>query len=118
MLDWLYRVYGYPHEALHALALRMIGRRAVAVTARYTDIPDDLTTAQYIFVAGLPALVFWGCAAAGLLLVMTPASGWALLVGIGLALFGVGGGLGTMGDLTLIAARLLERRFPNEDDSS
>jgi hypothetical protein len=59
----LIRIFGWPHELLHVAALRLIGRRAVDVTQTHVDIPDDLSTGQYVFVAGLPALVFWGGAA-------------------------------------------------------
>lgn len=108
-MEALYRIFGPPHELLHVLALLLIGRRPERVSSRYVDIPDDLTTGQYVFVAGLPALVFWGLALAGL---------WRLVSGTGLgevalgfAVMSVGtmAGLGTLGDLQLIAARLAGR---------
>jgi hypothetical protein len=109
-MDWLLRLYGLPHEALHALALRLIGRRAIRVARTHIDIPDDLTTRQYVFVAGLPALVFGGITIIAAVALLNAASiieaAVALLVvtaaGIGAA--------GTVGDLTLIMERLAQDR--------
>lgn len=105
LLIW---IYGWPHELLHLLALWLIGRRAVGITRTHIDIPIDLTAAQYVFVAGLPAIVFWGstllCARQlfaaeeiGQLVL------WALLV-----IFFSLGGLGTLGDVLLIIERLVQ----------
>ena len=65
------RIFGPPHELLHVLAL-LIGRRPTAISWTHVDIPDDLTTRQYVFVAGLPALVFWSATALALLVYHTP----------------------------------------------
>lgn len=54
----LLRLFGPPHEWLHVLALWLVGRRPTRVTVTHVDIPDTLTTRQYVFVAGFPALVF------------------------------------------------------------
>lgn len=108
-MDFLTRLYGPPHELLHVLALRLIGRRAVTWTRSHVDIPDDLTRGQYVFVAGLPALVFWGAALAGVVLLLRAGDAVGLAAGLILLLAGGLGGLGTLGDLALIAARLLER---------
>lgn len=109
-MDILYRIFGPPHELLHVIALWIIGRRPRAVSIRHVDIPDDLSTREYVFVAGLPALVFWG---AGL---------WSLMGVVNAGTFGEGvvcfllfmvcsmAGFGTLGDLQLIAARLKEER--------
>jgi hypothetical protein len=112
----LLRVFGPPHEALHLLALLLIGRRAVSFTRLHVDIPDDLTTRQYVFVAGFPALVFLIAAALGVTgLVM--AQTWTQ-AGLGLlaALLGTIALAGTVGDLQLIAARLMEER--SQEDST
>lgn len=105
-METLYRVFGPPHELLHIVALLLIGRRPKAVNSRYVDIPDDLSTPAYVFVAGLPALVFWGAALVALLKVVN-ASGIGEAV-IAFVVFTVAAlaGLGTFGDLQLILRRL------------
>jgi Putative zincin peptidase len=107
-MEVLYRIFGPPHELLHVLALLLIGRRPESMTTRYVDIPDDLTTGQYVFVAGLPALVFWGVVLAGMVLLTTGASFGEAVVGFVMMTVGVLAGLGTIGDLQLIAARVRE----------
>lgn len=102
----LTRIFGPPHELLHLLALLLIGRRPLAFTWTHVDIPDDLSARQYVFVAALPALVFWGAALAGVLLLLNAVDGRGLLLGGALLLLGGLGGWGTLGDLRLIAARL------------
>ena len=62
-MNILVRIFGWPHELLHVLALRLIGRQPRMVQQTHVDIPDDLSTSQFVFVAGLPALTF-GLAAA------------------------------------------------------
>lgn len=104
----LTRIFGWPHELLHVLALVLIGRRPEAVAQTHVDIPDDLSTAQYVFVAGLPALVFWPLALFALRGVFAangilPVLGWGLLTSVTLM-----AAIGTLGDLYLIAMRLLE----------
>lgn len=106
MLEQLNRIYGAPHELLHVLALLLIGRRALKYNRQQVVIPSDLTTAQYVFVAGLPALVFFGCLAAGavwLINVRTPTQAGIAVAVILAAGFGAAG---TIGDLQLIAHRL------------
>lgn len=107
-MELLYRIFGPPHELLHVLALLLIGRRPARVTARYVDIPDDLTTGQYVFVAGLPALVFWGVGLAGMVQLTSGANFGEVAVGFVVMTVGVLAGLGTIGDLQLIAARVRE----------
>jgi hypothetical protein len=112
-MEWL-RFFGPPHEALHVLALWLIGRRAVSFTSTYVDIPDDLTTRQYIWVAGLPALVFWGLAGLGALLLINAPT---LLQGVGgfvLLSLSTLAGLGTFGDIQLILLRLMEETTKTE----
>ncbi len=107
-MEWLYRIFGPPHELLHVLALILIGRKPVAVTMRHVDIPDDLTTAQYVFVAGLPALVFWGIAVIGLLMLMRGPEFGDWLMGFVVLSLGMLTGFGTLTDLQRIVARLSE----------
>lgn len=105
-MDALYRLFGPPHELLHVLALLLIGRRPKAINSRYVDIPDDLSTPAYVFVAGLPALVFWGAALAALFAVIN--SQTFIETVIAFAVFSVTAlaGLGTIGDMQLILRRL------------
>lgn len=107
-MEWLYRIFGPPHELLHVLALLLIGRKPVAVTWRHVDIPDDLNTGQYVFVAGLPALVFWGVALVGLLMLVKGQDFGDVLIGFLVMSLGMLNGLGTLTDLQQIAARLSE----------
>lgn len=102
----LARLYGWPHEMLHVLALRLVGRRAQAAAHTHVDIPADLGRAQFVFVAGLPALVFWPLAAVGLrqLLAAPDLPGALLWMVYGALLFPAAAG--TLGDLALIAMRL------------
>jgi hypothetical protein len=102
----LYRLFGPPHEALHVLALWLIGRRPRAVSFRHVDLPDDLSTRQYVFVAGLPALVFWSAALIGALRLAAAANFSDLLLGFAVMSLGGLAGLGTYGDLRLIWRRL------------
>lgn len=106
---WIYRIFGPPHELLHLLALRLIGRRAVAFTWTHVDIPDDLSVREYVFVAGLPALVFWFAAASGAVRLVNAHSLGDVLLGIALLMIFTLAGLGTMGDIQLILMRLMER---------
>lgn len=113
-MHFLIRVFGPPHELLHVLALLLVGRRPERVTRSHVDIPDNLTTRQYIFVAAFPALVFGGGAllgVAGLLNATTLAQvGLALLVVVvcGLA------AAGTVNDIELILLRLQQTRNEGE----
>ena len=105
-MEILYRIFGPPHELLHVLALFLIGRRPKAISYRHVDIPDDLSTRAYIFVAGLPALVFWGVAlVAGIKLANASGIGEVL---VAFAVFSVAAmaGLGTVGDIQLIIRRI------------
>ncbi len=107
-MEILYKIFGPPHEFLHVLALLLIGRRPKTVGYRHVDIPDDLSTRAYVFVAGLPALVFWGTAIiAGIKLGAASSFGEAVMMFI---LFSVAAlaGLGTVGDIRLIMRRLQE----------
>jgi hypothetical protein len=107
-MDWLLRLYSRPHEALHVLALRLIGRRPVAVGRQHVDIPDDLTTRQYVFVAGLPALVFGALTLAGVLALLNAGSLVALALAWLVIMAGGFGAAGTVGDIQLIVLRLMD----------
>ncbi len=111
-MEQLKRIYGTPHELLHVLALALIGRSAVFVGQDHVIIPDDLTTRQYVFVAGLPALLFFlalGLGAIGLLNAQTPGQAGiacAVILAAGFA------AAGTVGDLQLIALKLSGHKPP------
>lgn len=108
----LSRIFGPPHEALHVLALWLVGRRALSISWTHVDIPDDLTTPQYIFVAGLPALVFWSAAALALLAALNAADLGRLLLALAATLvFGLAA-YGTLGDIHLILLRLMGDQPP------
>lgn len=114
-MQFLYRVYGYPHEFLHVLALWLIGRRAVQVTRTHVDIPNDLSMRQFVFVAGMPALVFGAATLACVLMLFSAANvGQAVLWFVAMDLFGLGAA-GTVGDLMVIAARLRRDGTPPSD---
>jgi hypothetical protein len=108
-MESLRRIYGTPHELLHVLALALIGRRALHVGQDHIIIPNDLTTGQYVFVAGLPALVFFTILALGtlgLLNAQTPGQAGAaaaVIIASGFA------AAGTIGDVQLILLRLTQR---------
>lgn len=107
---WIMRIFGPPHELLHLLGLWLVGRRAVAFSWRHVDIPPDLSLGEYLFVAGLPALVFWGAAGVGLLRLLNADGLNGVIIGGVVLLLGVLGGLGTVGDLHLMMMRWMEER--------
>ncbi|MFQ3567903.1 MAG: hypothetical protein SNJ59_13005 [Aggregatilineales bacterium] len=111
----LLRIFGPPHEALHWLALRLIGRRPARVTGRHIDLPPDLTTRQYIFVAGLPAFVFLLIGALGLLGAILSATVVQATLGLLAAGLGMIGLASSAGDLQLIAERLASEASAGSD---
>jgi putative zincin peptidase len=104
------RIFGWPHELLHVLALLLIGRRAVGVGRTHVDIPPDLTTRQYVFVAGLPALVFWTLDAACAYMLIHAGSLAEVALWLALTFIAALAAIGTIGDIYLIIARLLSER--------
>ena len=109
-MKWVLRILGPPHEGLHLLALWLIGRRAVGFSWTHVDIPDDLSVGQYVFVAGLPALVFWGAAAVSMWTLLNARSLGEGVAGFAALMLGSLAGLGTFGDVELIIRRVLEAR--------
>ncbi len=109
-MNELTRILGFPHELLHLLALRVIGRRAVSWTRTHVDIPDDLTDNQYVFVAGLPALVFVILALLGMYAIANAQTYPQSIVAIVVMVFGTLSLSGTAGDLQLIADRLSTKK--------
>ena len=105
-MDILYRIFGPPHELLHVLALFLIGKRPKAIGYRHVDIPDDLSTREYVFVAGLPALVFWGIAfITALKMVNASSLGEGIILFVAFSVASLAG-MGTLGDIQLILRRL------------
>ena len=111
VLLWL---FGWPHEMLHVVALRLIGRQPKAVTQSHVDIPDDLSTGEFVFVAGFPALVFWTLAAITIQLLFSATSLPLRLLWLALAAVVVIGAFGTIGDILLIFARIMRDRIPDD----
>ncbi len=106
---WINRIFGPPHEFLHLLALWLIGRRAVGFSWTHVDIPNDLSVGQYVFVAGLPALVFGIIAAAGALTLIHAHSLGDVVIGFAVMMLSMFALFGTAGDIQLIVLRLNER---------
>jgi hypothetical protein len=105
-MEILYKIFGPPHEFLHVLALLLIGRRPKTIGYRHVDIPDDLGKWSYIFVAGLPALVFWGMALiAGIKLGSAATFGEVIITFVVFSVAALAG-LGTVGDIQLIIKRI------------
>ena len=103
----LAQLYGWPHEMLHVLALAADRPRAQAVAHTHVDIPADLGRGEFVFVAGLPALVFWpltGIAAQQLLAAQGLGAALFWLVCAALPCPSLPAAAGTLGDLMLIAA--------------
>ena len=105
-METLYRIFGPPHELLHVLALFLIGRRPKSIGYKHVDIPDDLSTHAYVFVAGLPALVFWGLALVAGLKLANAGNFGEIIVAFAVFSVAVLAGLGTLGDIALIIRRL------------
>ena len=105
-MEILYKIFGPPHELLHVLALLLIGKRPKAISYKHVDIPDDLSTKAYVFVAGLPAFVFWGAAlVAGIKLASANSLGEIVVMFVFFSV-AIMAGLGTLGDIQLIMRRL------------
>src|SRR5829696_6519205 len=107
-MQTLKRIYAAPHELLHVLALLIIRRKPVFVGGDHVIIPSDLTTAQYVFVAGLPALVFFGLTALGAVWLLNAPSASHAGAAMAVILAAGFGAAGTTGDIQLILARLMQ----------
>jgi hypothetical protein len=105
----LLRVFGLPHEALHVVALWLIGRRAVQFTMRHVIIPDDLSTRAYLFVAGFPGAVFALILCMGAVALFNTVSIPGLFISVAAILIGGFGVASALGDFDLMIARLQER---------
>jgi hypothetical protein len=110
-MEQLRRIYGTPHELLHVLALALIGRRALHVGQDHVVIPGDLTTGQYVFVAGLPALMFFTALALGTLGLLNAQSPSQAGIAVAVILASGFAAAGTIGDVQLILMRLTRRNI-------
>lgn len=107
-MNTLLRLYGWPHEALHRLALWLLGRRALAVGRAHVDIPADLSRRAYVFVAGLPALVFGSGMALGVVGLLNATTVGQALLALSVTLVMGLGAAGTVGDIQQILLRLAQ----------
>ena len=105
----LKRVIGTPHELLHVLALALIGRRAVKMAHDHVIIPDDLTTTEYAFVAGLPALVFFSLLVGAAVWLINAQTAGQAGIAVGVIIAATVAAAGTVGDLQLIMMRLSDQ---------
>ena len=105
-MEQLQKIYGAPHELLHVLALLIIGRRALKFAQDHVIVPNDLTTPQYVFVAALPAIVFFTCMAIGVLVLLNAHTPGQAGIGVAVILAAGFGAAGTFGDLQLIWLKL------------
>ena len=108
-MEQLQKIYGAPHELLHVLALLIIGRRAVKFAQDHVIVPSDLTTAEYVFVAALPAIVFFTCMAIGVLVLLNARTPGQAGIGVGVMIAAGIGAAGTFGDLQLIWLKVSQR---------
>ena len=105
----LLKIFGYPHELLHVLALLLIGRRAVKFTSRHVELPDDLSKREYVFVAALPGLVFFVVMAVSIIGLLSAETWKEMIAGLIGVLVGGFGVASAMGDFELIVQRLQAR---------
>jgi hypothetical protein len=108
----LLRIFGWPHELLHALALILIGRRPERVEQDHIDIPGDLSTGQFVFVAGFPALLFLIVGAICVGSLSRAADAGQIMLWLLLTLVSGIAFAGTVGDLLLIFGRLMLDTIP------
>lgn len=106
----LIRLFGPPHEILHVIALLLIGRKPTRITRSHVDIPDNLTTRQYVFVAGFPALVFGGAALLGVVGLVNAVTWEQAILALVATVLGGLGAAGTVNDIEQIALRLQNRQ--------
>ncbi len=109
MREQLQRIIATPHELLHVLALLLIGRRAGRMVDDHVVIPDDLSTPQFVFVAGLPALVAFVVLVAAVILLLNTHTPNEAGVATGVIIVAAAVAVGTLGDLQAIVRRLTQR---------
>jgi hypothetical protein len=106
----LIRIFGPPHELLHVIALLLIGRKPTRITRTHVDIPDNLTTGQFVFVAGFPVMVFGGTALLGVIGLVNAATLEQAELALVATVLGGLGASGTVNDIEQIALRLQKRQ--------
>ena len=112
MWEQFKRVYSTPHELLHVLALALIRRKPLKVATDHVVIPDDLTVGQYVFVAGLPALVFFGCLVFGAVGLIDAKTVNQAGIAAAVIIASAPAVAGTYGDLQLIMLKLAQQNRP------
>ena len=112
-MNTLLRLYGWPHELLHALALLLIGRRPRGIARQHIDLPLDLGRRQFIFVALFPTAVFVLLAALGLLALLSAGSLLQMALGALLSVAGMAGAAGGAGDWRAVERALASGRDPS-----
>ncbi len=109
MREQIQRILTTPHELLHALALSLIGRRAGWTADDHVVIPDDLTTREYVFVTGLPALVMLGVIVVALILLFNASTPSDAGIATGVIIVAAAIATGTISDLRQILSKLSQR---------
>ena len=99
-------VLAWPHEMLHVLALRLIGKQPEKVGATYVLSPEGLTLDEIIFVNALPVLVTGTLFALGFLVPRPIYDNPIFIVFHGLMLGYTGGSAGDVG--TILGAIFLK----------
>ncbi len=109
MREQIQRVIATPHELLHALALVLIGRRAGRMVDDHVVIPADLTTLEFVFVTGLPALIMLGVLVAAVILLFRARTPNEAGIATGIIIVAAAVASGTISDLQQIARKLSQR---------
>lgn len=82
----LVRLFCWPHEILHVIALKLIGHEPVKEGPNYVVLPEGLTHMQYAFVDIFPVLVTSLLFGLGFLLRPWLAHNWLYVIVHGLTL--------------------------------
>ena len=99
-------VLAWPHEMLHVLALRLIGKQPERVGATFVLVPEGLSLDEIIFVNALPVLVTGTLFALGFLVPRVVWDNPIFIVLHGLMLAYTGGSAGDIG--TILGAIFLK----------
>ncbi len=108
MREQIQRIIATPHELLHALALVLIGRRVGRMVDDRVVIPDDLSTPEFVFVTGLPALVMLCVLVAAVILLFNARTPNEAGIATGVIIVAAAVAAGTIGDLQLIVRKLAQ----------
>lgn len=106
MLKLVVFVFAWPHEMLHVLALKMIGKQPEKVGATFVLVPEGLSLDEIIFVNALPVLVTGTLFALGFLVPRVIWDNPIFIILHGLMLAHTGGSAGDIG--TILGAIFLK----------